>query len=254
MAIFITYTICISFGYTYNQALAIVFIPGIIFFIFAIFGVEKKIHKSIPKNLKYAVTCGIGLFISYQGLMKAYIIDSISLNTNLFDFTQLSSKDTKTAFLALAGVILITILHKKHIHGSIFLGKIVCIALAFPLGLINLKNIDFFTPINLSKVFFQIDFTGLIDFSNSNILFKSIISVLIVLFSIFIMDIFETMAMLMVADNFVEISKERFSNKRIPQILEIDSVTTCVGSAIGSVTVSTYIEGTEGIIEGEEQG
>lgn len=251
---FITYTVCIGFGYTYNQALAIVFISGIIFFILAIFGMEKKIHKAIPKNLKYAVSCGIGLFISYQGLVKAHIIDNISLNTNLFDFTQFSSKDTKTAFLALAGVILITILHKKHIHGSIFIGKIACILIAFPLGLISLKNIDFFPPIHLSEVFFKTDFSGLIDFSNSNSLFKSIMSVLIVLFSICIMDIFETMAMLMVADNFVEISKERFSNKRIPQILEIDSITTCAGTAIGSVTVSTYIESTAGIIEGGRTG
>ena len=251
---FITYTVCIGFGYTYGQALAIVFISGIIFFILAIFKMEKKIHKSIPKNLKYAVTCGIGLFIAYQGLIKAHIIDNISFNTNLFDFTQLSNKDTKTALLALAGVILITILHKKHIHGSIFLGKIICIILAFPLGLISLKNLEFFTPINLSKVVFQMDFSGLIDFSNSNVLFKSIMSILIVLFSICIMDIFETLAMLIVADNFVQISKENFSNKRIPQILEIDAITTCVGSAIGSVTVSTYIESTAGIIEGGRTG
>ena len=251
---FITYTVCLNFGYSYNQALAIVFISAFIFFILALFGMEKKIHKAIPKNIKYAVTCGIGLFIAYQGLLKAHIIDQSSINTNLFDLSTITSKDTKAALLALAGVILITILHKKHIYGSIFIGKIICILLAFPLGLISLEKINFFTPISLDAVFFKLNFNGIIDFSNSSIMFKTLITLLVVLFSICIMDIFETMAMLIVADNFVEISKERFANKNIPQILEIDAITTSVGSAIGSVTVSTYVESTAGIVEGGRTG
>ena len=251
---FITYTVCISFGYTYNQALAIVFVSGLIFFVLALFGIEKKIDKAIPKNIKYAVSCGIGLFIAYQGLLKSHIIEQSSLNTNLFDFYNIASKETKTAILALVGVILITILHKKHIYGSIFIGKIVCIILAFPLGLISLEKLDFFTSINLDKVFFELDFTGIIDFSNSSLFFQTTMTILVVLFSICIMDIFETMAMLIVADNFVEISKERFTNKRIPQILEIDAITTSIGSTIGSVTVSTYVESTAGIIEGGRTG
>lgn len=251
---FITYTVCISFGYTYNQALAIVFISGIVFFILAIFGLEKKIHKAIPKNLKYAVTCGIGLFIAYQGLLKAHIIEKSALNTNLFDFANLTSNDTKTAILSLLGVILICILHKKHIYGSILIGKIACIILAIPLGLITIKNIDFSTPIMLKEVFFELDFTGLIDFTNSTTIAKTLTSFLVVLFSICIMDIFETMAMLIVADTFVEVSNDGVVNKRIPEILEIDALTTSVGSTIGSVTISTYIESTAGIIEGGRTG
>ncbi|WP_317368680.1 NCS2 family permease [uncultured Tyzzerella sp.] len=251
---FITYTVCINFGYTYNQALAIVFISGLIFFVLALFGAEKKIHKSIPKNIKYAATCGIGLFITYQGLLKSHIIEQSSINTNLFDISSITSNDTKTAILALIGVILITILHKKHIYGSIFIGKIVCILLAFPLGLVTLKNIDFFTSINLESVLFALDFKGIIDFSSSGLLLKTFTTLIVVLFSICIMDIFETMAMLIVTDNFVEISKERVTNKRIPQILEIDSITTSLGSTIGSVTVSTYVESTAGIMEGGRTG
>nr|WP_317357025.1 NCS2 family permease [uncultured Tyzzerella sp.] len=251
---FVTYTVCISFGYTYNQALAIVFLSGFIFFILALFGMEKRIHKAIPKNIKYAVTCGIGLFIAYQGLLKAHIIQQSSINTNLFDFSSLGSKDTKTAILALVGVIIITILHKKHIYGSIFIGKIVCILLALPLGLISLQKIDLFTPINLNAVFFEIDFHGIIDFSSSSLILKTTMTLLVVLFSLCIMDIFETVAMLIVADNFVEISKEGFANKNIPQILEIDAITTSVGATIGSVTVSTYVESTAGIVEGGRTG
>lgn len=251
---FITYTVCINFGYTYEQALAIVFLSGICFFILAIFGLEKKIHRAIPKNLKYAVTCGIGLFIACQGLLKAHIIEPLNTNVALFNFTPLSSSDTKTAFLCILGVILIAILHKKHIHASIFIGKIICILLAIPLGLISLKGLEFSTNLHLSEVFFSLDFTGLIDSSSGSTLIKSIMSILVVLFSICIMDIFETMAMVIVADNFADMRNSVLIKKRIPQILEIDALTTSVGSTIGCVTVSTYIESTAGIMEGGRTG
>lgn len=251
---FIAFTVCKSFGYSYNQALAIVFISGICFFILAVFGMEKKIHKAIPRNIKYAVTCGIGLFISYTGLIKAHIIEYNNLTPSLFQITNLADNNTKTALLALAGIMLIVILHKKHIHGSIFIGKIACIILAFPLGLVSLKNMQYMSSVSMSDFFLKLDFTNLLDFSSLNLFFKSLITILIILFSICIMDIFETMAMLIVADNFVEESKERFANKNIPQILEIDAITTSVGAGIGSVTVSTYVESTAGIIEGGRTG
>lgn len=254
IATFVAYTVCESFGYSYSQALAIVFISGVIFFILAILGMEKKIHRAIPTNLKYAVSCGIGLFIAYQGLIKAHIINEYTINTNLFDIANIGSKDTKTALLALFGVILIAILHKKNIHGSIFIGKIVCIFLAIPLGLVALKHIDLSSEINIQQVFLNVDFAGLIDFSNTKSIFETGMMILVVLFSICIMNIFETMAMLIVADNFMEKSKEKIKKKGIPEILEIDAVTTSIGATIGSVTVSTYIESTAGIIEGGRTG
>ncbi len=64
IATFVVYTVCQNFGYTYYQALAIIFISGICFFILSATGVEARIHSAIPRNLKYAVTAGIGMFIT----------------------------------------------------------------------------------------------------------------------------------------------------------------------------------------------
>lgn len=253
---FVTYTICRNFGYTFNQALAIVFISGICFFIISVLGLEKKIHKAIPNNIKFAVTAGIGLFIAYTGLEKAHIV-SFGNDTamSLFNVADLSSSYTKDALLALFGIIFITVLLKKGFHGAIFWGKILCIVLAFPLGLIKAIDVQRFEySLDLSKTFMQLDFSGLIDLDTFKTGLFSITTVVILVFSICIMNVFETMSTLIATKNYIKISSDGQVKKRIPQILEIDAVTSSVGSLIGSTTVSTYVESTAGVIEGGRTG
>lgn len=253
---FITYTICRNFGYTFYQALAIVFISGIVFFFLSIFGIEKKLYKSIPQNIKFAVTAGIGLFIVITGLQKAHIIEygSGSVAT-LFNITDLSNKYTRDAILAISGVIFITVLLKKHIHGAIFIGKIVCIIVAIPLGLIKAVDIEKMSySISFSHTFFSMDFSGLFSNPNGTSTLISVMTFVILVFSICIMDIFETMGMLIATDNYMDTINDKIAVKKIPKILEMDAITTAIGSTLGSTTVSTYIESTTGIIEGGRTG
>ena len=95
---FISFTLCSKMGYTYNEALAAVFIGGIVFLIITIMGMEKKIQDSIPTNIKFAVTAGIGLFIAFMGMQKAHIVVPNSRNlVTLVDFADLTSYNTKSA-------------------------------------------------------------------------------------------------------------------------------------------------------------
>lgn len=253
---FIVYVVCSGFGYTYNQALAIVFISGICFFIMAYTGIEHKLHKAIPTNIKYAVSAGVGMFIAYTGLIKAHIIQHSASAINIFDLTDLSSKDTLSAYLALAGVILITIMLKKHVHGAIFIGKIICTVLAIPLGLITAVSFSSLSfNFNIDKIIFQLDFYGLIDISSPQKAFFSFSTLLAIIFSICIMDIFETITMIIASKEFVKISKEnRHVDERIPKILEVDAAGTSIGALLGTTSVSTYIESTTGVIEGGRTG
>jgi len=255
---FVTYTICVNLGYTFNQALAIIFISGICFFVLSILGIEKKLHKAIPNNIKFAVTAGVGLFIAYTGLEKAHIIsigkDSI---VGIFDIMDFENVYTKDALLALVGVVIIVVLIKKGFHGAIFAGKVICIILAVPLGLI--KSVDFEKfeyTLSLSRTFFNLDFSGLINTSNLSKGIFSFTTIVILVFSICIMNVFETMSTLIASRNFIKISHEQsgYLKKRIPQILEIDAVSSCVGSLVGSSTISTYVESTAGVVEGGRTG
>ncbi len=257
IATFAAYTVCLGFGYSFQQMLALVFMSGICFFILSVTGLEKKIHKAIPINLKYAVTAGIGFFIAFSGLKKAHIIEYDPENmVKIFDATDLSDPKTISAYLTLFGVIIIAVMIKKHVHAAIFIGKVICAFIAIPLGLVTLPEKGFAEiGIHPGKLFFSMDFNGLLDFSGNKEFAVSLATVIVVIFSICMMDVFETISVLIATDTFTDINKSEVPiKKRIPQILELDAVTTSVGAMLGSATVSTYAESTTGIIEGGRTG
>ncbi|MCI8805995.1 MAG: NCS2 family permease [Clostridiales bacterium] len=254
---FVTYTVCVNFGYTFNQALAIIFIAGICFFILSVCGLEEKLHRAIPNNIKFAVTAGIGLFIAYTGLEKAHIIH-IDENSkiSLFNIVDFQSVYTRDALLTLVGIVLIVILIKKGVHGAIFVGKILCIILALPLGLIKTVEFEKFEySLDLSKTFFSLDFSALIDTTSFSRGIFSLTTIIILVFSICIMDIFETMSTFIATKNFIKVSNDKSNvTKKAPRILEIDSISTCIGALVGSSTISTYVESTTGVVEGGRTG
>lgn len=254
---FAAYTVCGSLGYSYGQMLALVFLSGICFFILSITGIEQRISDAIPKNLKYAVTAGIGLFVAFSGLRKAHIIEyNEDMVFTLFNASAFNNENTLSAWLALFGVIVIVVMLNKHVHGAVFIGKLICIALAAPLGLINLPQSKISDiGIHVDRLLFNLEFEGLLDFSGGRAFVFSLASVIVVIFSLCIMDVFETISVLIATDTFTDINKDEAPiKKRIPQILEIDAATTCLGSAMGAASVSTYAESTTGIIEGGRTG
>lgn len=254
---FAAYTVCGSLGYSYGQMLALVFLSGICFFILSITGIEQRISDAIPKNLKYAVTAGIGLFVAFSGLRKAHIIEyNEDMVFTLFNASAFNNENTLSAWLALFGVIVIVVMLNKHVHGAVFIGKLICIALAAPIGLINLPQSKISDiGIHVDRLLFNLEFEGLLDFSGGRAFVFSLASVIVVIFSLCIMDVFETISVLIATDTFTDINKDEAPiKKRIPQILEIDAATTCLGSAMGAASVSTYAESTTGIIEGGRTG
>lgn len=253
---FCAFTVCGSFGYTYPQMLALVFLSGICFFVLSITGLEYKIHKAVPLNLKYAVTAGIGLFVAFSGLKKAHIVEYNSDTLlGLFNVADISNPHVVSAWLALFGVVIITVMLKKHIHGAVFIGKLVCIALAVPLGLVHLPEHFASVGLNTGRLFGNMDFAGLIDVSGFQPFLLSLCSVFVVVFSICIMDVFETISVIIATKTFTNLNEgEAPIKKRIPQILELDAVTTAVGSVMGCASVSTYAESTTGIVEGGRTG
>ncbi len=254
---FVTYTICRGFGYSYNQALALVFVSGILFFVLAVTGMEERIHNAIPDNLKYAVSAGVGFFIACTGLAKAHIINFGSSESFATIFgTNFADKNNVSAVLALVMVVIIVIMLKKHIHGAIFIGKVLCIIAAVPLGLIHFSEaFELNFGFNITSLAMTLDFNGLIDLTSKSTMFTTAIHVLIIVFSLCIMDIFETMSMFIAMDNYVDLSHNNKNNsKTIPRILEVDAVTTVAGALIGSTSVSTYVESTTGVIEGGRTG
>ena len=62
---FFAYTLCLAMGYTWQQALAIMLAEGVIFILITFFNIRELILESIPKNMRFSISAGIGMFIAF---------------------------------------------------------------------------------------------------------------------------------------------------------------------------------------------
>jgi len=256
IATFVSYSICLKMGYSYNEALAAIFLSGIVFFILNVCGIEKKIQDGIPTNLKFAVTAGIGLFIAFMGMQKAHLI--VGNSSQLVQLTSLTdgSYDAKSALLCLFGIILIAVLLMKHVHGAIFIGKLVCIGIAIPLGLFHLTTIkmDISDAFGVLSSVLKPDFAGLFSPHNAFGIPGAVVSVVVIIMSLCIMDVFESMGTIFATRHIIQISHEGSTGENFSKVLRADSLTTSVGALLGVTNVSTYVESTAMAIEGGRTG
>ena len=254
IATFISYTVCKNFGYSYSQALFIVFISGVVFFLLSMTGLEKRLHDIIPDNIKYAVTGGIGMYIVLQGLIKSYIFEKSGNGFLFMNLLNFNDTHNKTAILTVCGIILIIILINKHVHGAIFIGKLVCISVAVPLGM---TGHIYANEVLISPFVFSINMNGLIDNTSTKSIVVSLFNIVMIVFVICIIDIFETISTTIAMKNFIWLKPKECENvidKEMPKILEVDSATTSLGALIGMTTVSTYVESNTGVVEGARTG
>ena len=122
---FFTYTICLSRHVPWQEALGMVFVNGLIFFLLSITGVREKIIAAIPHSLKIAVTCGIGLFIAFIGLKNGgVIVASPATYVTHGDFA------SGPVMLCLAGILLTAILVSRRVPGAIVLSIAIAVTTA----------------------------------------------------------------------------------------------------------------------------
>ena len=125
---YFAYTVVLGMGYNWQQALAAVFVEGIIFILLSLTNVREAIFNAIPMNLKHAVSVGIGLFIAFIGLQNAKIVvNNDSTLVSVFSFKSSVSGGTFntegiTVLLALIGLLITAILLVKNVKRKYPLG------------------------------------------------------------------------------------------------------------------------------------
>lgn len=127
---YFAYTVVLSMGYTWEMALAAVFVEGIIFLALSMTNVREQIFNSIPMNLKYAVSAGIGLFIAFIGLQNAHIVVDSATLVGMYSFKAsvangMFSSEGITVLLALIGVLITGVLLVKGVKGNILWGILI---------------------------------------------------------------------------------------------------------------------------------
>lgn len=259
---FFAYTVILGYGYTYSQALAIVFISGILFIAITVFGIREQIVKAIPKNIKVAISVGIGLFLAFLGFQDAHIIvANKAVLVGLVDFSKITDPELHGqvigAIIAIIGVFIIAALHKLRVKGSIIIGIVVCTVLGIVTGAHKVPEIT----MNYGQKFKDFSDVSFLSFGeglksllgNGNIL-KSILMIFILVISFSIVDLFDTIGTLLGTAKRANLLDEKGEMPGMKKALMSDALATTIGAMFGTSTVTTYVESGAGIAEGGRTG
>ena len=258
---FFAYTVVLGMGYTYGQALVVVFISGVFFIVITAIGLREAIIRSIPDAVKTAITPGIGLFITIIGLKNAgIVISNPATLVSLVDFSQWKIEGAdlalmSSALVALAGLVIMGTLHARKIKGSILLGIVAATLIGIPLGVTHISNLDMNIGMKFRDFaevsFVKMDFAGL--FSGANMV-ETIFTVTMLVISFSLVNMFDSIGTLLGAAKQSGMIDENGEVIRMKQALMSDAISTAGGAMVGTSTVTTVVESSAGIAAGGRTG
>lgn len=251
---FFAYTIIGVMGYTFNQGLAIVFVSGILFIIITLMGLRELIVKAIPANIKFAISAGIGFFIAFIGFSNSgIIIANPATKVGLANFANF--QESKTALLAIIGIIIIGILLKYKVKGSILIGILATTIIGIPFGITDFSHFAIISlPPSMAPTFMQLDFNGLLKLGADANMWTAVISLTTIIISFTLVDMFDTIGTLVGTAEKAGLTDKNGNLPSMKKALMADAVATTAGALLGTSTVTTYIESGAGISEGGKTG
>lgn len=258
---YFAYTVVIGMGYTWQQALAAIFVEGVIFIFLSLVNIREAIFNAIPPSLKIAVSVGIGLFISFIGLQNAHIVVAGPTLVTLYSFKDsveggMFHSEGITVLLALVGLLITAFLLIREVKGAVLFGIIatwglgmICQATGlyipnpeagffslFPNGIMSM-------PASLAPTLLQVDFSSVLSFEFFT-----------VLMAFLFVDLFDTIGTVIGCASKANLLDKDGKLPKVKQVLLTDAIGTTAGSLMGTSTITTFVESSAGIAEGGKTG
>lgn len=260
------FTVVGALGYTWQQALAMVFICGLINVIITVTKLRKHIISAIPESLQHAISGGIGIFIAYIGLINAgVIVNAGGADSLLPEFHPFSSPAT---ILAMIGIVITIVLVVKNVKGAL----LISILLTSLIGLIPYFGQTQFNADNTVSLAESIDglmvtFGAAFGQEGLGSLFTTDLrTTLLAISTIFVLslsDTFDTIGTFIGTGRssgiFTEAEEETMMKEagfstRLDKALFADSIATSIGAILGTSNTTTYVESSAGIGAGGRTG
>lgn len=279
---FFTYTVVFALGFKWQEALAMVFLCGLINILITVTKIRKMIIRSIPLSLQHAIGGGIGVFVAYIGIKNAGLLSFTSdpgtyafLGKTPQDATVVGSSGTVPAlvtfntpgvWLSLIGIALLIVLLVLKVKGAVLLSIIVTTIIGIPLGVTNISNIGVATGIG--KSFSELGETFGAAFGNPGLqsLFHDpdkIPMVLMTIFAFSLSDTFDTIGTFIGTGRRTGIfsvdDEDKMANTsgfktKMDRALFADAIATSIGAIFGTSNTTTYVESSAGIEAGGRTG
>lgn len=232
---FFTYAVVKGMGLTWQQALGVVFLSGLVFVVLTLLGVRQAMVRMMPRQLLPAIGAGVGLFLLVIGLSNAGLIRAHEATIlTRGDLTQPS------ALLAIATLLFTVTLLSRGVRAGILVGAVASAVLAIPLGLSG--SSDSLEGGAFDAVL-QLDLRSALSFNLLDI-------VLAMLF----VDFFDSLGTVIGVIKKAGLEDADGQVPRLGRMMGVDGAATMAGSLLGVSTVTTYIESAAGIAVGGRSG
>lgn len=248
---YFAYSVVLGKGISWQVALTAVFVEGIIFILLSLFKVREAVVNAIPINMKHAVTAGIGLFIAFIGLTgSGMVVKNDATLVALGHFT------LPTVLITCVGLVVIAVLDKRGMKGSILVGIVISTLLAWGYALINptlATELGIYLPTGIFKFESIAPIAGKVDlgyvFHPSNIM-----NFIVVVFTFLFVDFFDTVGTLVGVSSRAGMLDKDGNVPNVGKALLVDAVGTAAGALMGTSTVTTYVESSTGVAAGGRTG
>ena len=274
---FFTFTVVFALGFSWQEALAMVFLCGMVNVIITVTKIRKSIIKSIPVSLQNAIGGGIGIFIAYIGLKNAGIfqftsdpgtyllLDSGTVVASASAVPAIVTLNSAPVLLFLIGLVLTSVLLVLNVKGAILIGIAATTILGIPMGVVDLSGISLTSGIGES--FAQLGQTFGVAFTQGMPgLFADASRLPLVLMTIFafsLSDTFDTIGTfigtgrrsgIFSAEDEATMENSSGFKSKMDKALFADSIATSIGAVFGTSNTTTYVESAAGIGAGGRTG
>ncbi len=243
----------------YHAGLVIILISGLIFLLLSVTGARSYIAKAMPDCIKKSIPAGIGLFIAFIGFQNVGIIQANEYT--LVQFVKINGAawaDIAPAVIALLGFIIIAILSKLNVKGSVLIG-ILATTVIYYLATWQMPSFEMGEILTPFKDFAEIGITGVFTAQSwkdafSGEMLGGIFSVIMLIITFCLVDMFDTIGTLYGAASEADMLDENGDPVDVDKAMTCDSVATVSGAVLGTSTVTTFVECASGVAAGGRTG
>ena len=234
---FFVFSVCLGMGYSWQFALTAVFIEGILFILMTITNIREAIVNAIPKNLRYAIGGGIGLFIAFIGMQNAGII--VNDNATLVALGDITSG---SALLAVIGLVITGVLFALNVKGAMLIGILATTLIGIPMGITEFKGVVSM-PESVEPIFCKFEWDKIFT-----------LDMLVIVFTFLFIDMFDTVGTLIGVSTKAKMVDEKGNIPHLKQAFMADAIATTAGAVLGTSTTTTYVESASGVAQGGRTG
>ncbi|EQK48729.1 NCS2 family permease [Paraclostridium bifermentans] len=237
---FFTYTVVLGMGYTWQFALCAMFIEGIIFILLTVTNVREKIIECMPDVLKHAITAGIGLFITFIGLVNAGIVQQGGA------IISLGNVKSPVVLLSIIGLMIAATLLIKNVNGAFLISIIITSVIGMVFSIVPMPTGVIDLPPSIQPVFMKALDVG------KNQIFS--LDMLVIVLTLLFVNMFDSIGFLLGIADKANLLDENGNMPNVKKALLAESVSTTISSVLGTSTLATTVESGSGIAVGGRTG